>query len=771
VTTRAIIVGVLLVGSTAGAQAPDVRAVLSRQALELALADVEQEVKGPQAVDSFGTEYDCPFTGDASAQVEQPSYTVELEDSTISPNDVSLVVHTRATVKGHGNLKADNLGCFFGDLDCKVAFTLDRIPVAVEVVPQLQQGRLRFTQTQVRIDLAKHRIDLDLSDCGTMGDIVSNVYDLFSSHFIPDLEQELTEIARKEIVASLEHFVNDIGEIGGDTGAYKLTPRVTGMPMDGTKLGLDLAVDLAATTQASCSITADSRQLPTTKTPPEFLLRRAHLGVAISRNVLQRMLREAWRAGLFCFRTDYDLGEVEIKTTAMPEVTLVPGGDARMHVLLPGVAFSLINDETTVSGRGDITVDWLLGLDFASAVLLSDPQVTVENVDITADNELLDYVELLKRVLPAVLQQQVGAHVLIPRVFHQSGDILGDYYLTLADTRTTADYIYLYGTLVQRPHNDTKPPETHLVQRPRQWGGAAVNLAADAQDDQTPHELLRYRWRVDGGPWTAPSLDARYTARLDSGSHTVEVAAVDLNDNIDPTPATITFSVDAQAPTLEVTLPPPRMVTVHGVAIGFKVTDNLTPVKEIKVHATIERDRTGEQPSSKVGTFTGISKLQLDVLRSGRYHVSLTAEDNAGNQSVPSSVDFQAVLPDDPLPDAPTETDPLTAASETASSGCSCNSTSRRPTWLALVALLLFALTRYQRRRATIVPQTTARNGLARSAHAVADAAPFDARGTTGAGSGHCEPRQPHQRILAASKGREHARENMARCRPTARLP
>lgn len=68
--------------------------------------------------------------------------------------------------------------------------------------------------------------------------------------------------------------------------------------------------------------------------------------------------------------------------------------------------------------------------------------------------------------------------------------------------------------------------------------------------------VSRFVCRLDGGAWEACDGGAVTYTNLSEGPHTVQVAAIDENGNIDPTPATATFVVDTVEPETKITLAP-----------------------------------------------------------------------------------------------------------------------------------------------------------------------------------------------------------------------
>ncbi len=97
------------------------------------------------------------------------------------------------------------------------------------------------------------------------------------------------------------------------------------------------------------------------------------------------------------------------------------------------------------------------------------------------------------------------------------------------------------------PSSDTTPPDTTITSS--QCGTTistnSTTITWTGSDNVTPTSNLVYNYRIDGGTWSAYSTATSHTfTSLTDGSHTVEVKAKDEAGNIDPTPASCTFTVD-----------------------------------------------------------------------------------------------------------------------------------------------------------------------------------------------------------------------------------
>src|ERR671914_465394 len=92
---------------------------------------------------------------------------------------------------------------------------------------------------------------------------------------------------------------------------------------------------------------------------------------------------------------------------------------------------------------------------------------------------------------------------------------------------------------------DVAPPETFLTAKPTD--PSTRNTAVfgfSATDDSTDPSLIEYECRLDFGDWEAVEcLNPMSFSNLTIGQHTFHVRAVDEGDNVDPSPATWTWTV------------------------------------------------------------------------------------------------------------------------------------------------------------------------------------------------------------------------------------
>ena len=94
---------------------------------------------------------------------------------------------------------------------------------------------------------------------------------------------------------------------------------------------------------------------------------------------------------------------------------------------------------------------------------------------------------------------------------------------------------------------DTEPPDTEItlsLERVAQPGNTTIKWRGTDYWNATPEEELLYSYRLDGAGWSSFLEDRSYTfLSLSDGEHIFEVRTRDRDFNVDPTPATLRFTV------------------------------------------------------------------------------------------------------------------------------------------------------------------------------------------------------------------------------------
>lgn len=95
---------------------------------------------------------------------------------------------------------------------------------------------------------------------------------------------------------------------------------------------------------------------------------------------------------------------------------------------------------------------------------------------------------------------------------------------------------------------DEIPPDTQITSTPTDPSNdSSPTFEFTGTDNVTPPASLTFECDLDGGGFTACTSPHTYPSMGD-GSHTFQVRAIDLAGNVDPTPASYTWTIDATAP-------------------------------------------------------------------------------------------------------------------------------------------------------------------------------------------------------------------------------
>ncbi|MFO0694317.1 MAG: hypothetical protein U0230_12225 [Polyangiales bacterium] len=158
---------------------------------------------------------------------------------------------------------------------------------------------------------------------------------------------------------------------------------------------------------------------------------------------------------------------------------------------------------------------------------------------------------------------------------------------------------------------DGTPPDTSITSQPPVASSSTSASFSFSSTDANP----TYQCRLDAGAWTACTSPRTY-AGLSEASHTFEVRSLDPSLNVDPTPASYTWTVDLTAPDTTITSGPPTTSTSRAATFTFTSSDNTV---------TFECSVDG-------GAFTVCtSPLGLTGLADGAHSLSVRAVDPAGN--------------------------------------------------------------------------------------------------------------------------------------------
>jgi hypothetical protein len=171
---------------------------------------------------------------------------------------------------------------------------------------------------------------------------------------------------------------------------------------------------------------------------------------------------------------------------------------------------------------------------------------------------------------------------------------------------------------------DLTPPDTNVSGAPASPTNSTVASPAFTSPDGTS-----FRCSLDGATAATCTSPASLTG-LTEGNHTFSVVAVDAAGNVDPTPATATWTVDTTAPILNITSKPSNPTNSTTGSFAFTVTDG-------SVQCQLDGGLFGACTSATTATYSGLAQgSHTFTVRSN------DAANNVGSTSYTWTVDLTA---------------------------------------------------------------------------------------------------------------------------------
>ena len=175
---------------------------------------------------------------------------------------------------------------------------------------------------------------------------------------------------------------------------------------------------------------------------------------------------------------------------------------------------------------------------------------------------------------------------------------------------------------------DTKAPDTSITGHPNATTtNTEASFTFTGSDDGTAPANLTFACKLDTGSFEPCTSGKTYTG-LGIGPHTFEVRASDAAGNVDGSPASYSWEIQAPAPTPDTTAPettiteqPPAVTTETSASFRFSGTDNVTAPGSLTFECKLD---TGSYVAcTSPQTYTGLG--------TGPHTFSVKAKDAAGN--------------------------------------------------------------------------------------------------------------------------------------------
>jgi uncharacterized delta-60 repeat protein len=188
---------------------------------------------------------------------------------------------------------------------------------------------------------------------------------------------------------------------------------------------------------------------------------------------------------------------------------------------------------------------------------------------------------------------------------------------------------------------DTTAPETTITAGPAgTTNDSTPTFGFDSSEGGSTFECS-----VDGSAFS-PCSSPHTTSPLSDGPHTFEVRATDLAGNLDASPASRGFTVDAAPPVVTITAPAPGATVAGSVSVAADALDNLAVAG---VQFTLDGTSLGTEDTLAPYAVTWDTRTSVN----GPHVVSALARDAAGNPAAATNVSV-TVDNDKSAPTAPT---------------------------------------------------------------------------------------------------------------------
>jgi MYXO-CTERM domain-containing protein len=201
---------------------------------------------------------------------------------------------------------------------------------------------------------------------------------------------------------------------------------------------------------------------------------------------------------------------------------------------------------------------------------------------------------------------------------------------------------------------DTMPPDTTITSGPS--GAVKERTATFTFTSDDPAATFECRRENEAG-FSSCTTPKTYTGLAD-GTYTFYVRARDAANNVDPSPASRTWTVDNTAPAAPVIITPANGATVYN---NYRPSIKGTSVPGTTVNVIIDNAPAGTAPTDAAGQWSFVPTTDLTA---GPHTVRATATDPAGNTSPPSATNSFTIVIDTTPPDTTITSGPSGAVKE-----------------------------------------------------------------------------------------------------------
>lgn len=613
--------------------------------------------------------------GGRPVDATQQDTTVELEVHSADLEVTSpgtLRLDMRLSAEAHGQVFLKNPYVCFGSATCSDAAWVENARVVVDFEITTRDGAPHVEVELVDVLVDPDDVTFQLSDCA-IDDILNWVVDFGKEWLIDLLLDKIGGVANEKLAPAIEEMVDGFTSFEGSVAVAEFSAALNDLQVADEGVQISADFDIFDPQPAAGCIRDDPGE-PSSHggaAPDLDRATTAHLGLAVDLGIVDDALYHVWRDGLTCLTEDH-LAALGLDLDLDDKVTLVPGfppgTEAHLEIYFAepprvvghesdGADLTLVVENVNVDLTGerpDGTTASIHGEADATATarVTLDPSINslvLEISGVTIDRLLLDdHVDASSLGFDIARLHQLVEERILPGLLHDFGrmpfvgSVFGyaGYYLILRDLYTTDAYVGIGADMFRAPDDDTHAPDTWITDVP----SAVVNPAASAirlqgSDAEVPPELVRYRVSVNGVAREPTFMrELKVGKRGESGTYRVEVSAVDLAGNQDPTPAVADVTVDGVEPHVAFLHSRQQLTDGRNLSVEWSAIDDLTPPGELSSTLSLYRltDRTDWMATELITSTTlppGVTAATVELEPGDSYRIVVTVRDLAGNES------------------------------------------------------------------------------------------------------------------------------------------
>jgi hypothetical protein len=558
--------------------------------------------------------------------------------------------------------------------NCLDRLDLDYGRAVIDFDIRVEGGMPRVALADLELMISEDDIDVEVYSCLVDG-VLNGVIGFAKEWLLGFLLNKAEDIARQNVGPTLEDMLAGFMRQDFSLGETGVVVALDDLVIEPS--GLQLAVDLDAYSNGPidpCVGPDPGEPQSHAGSAPDFsAAMNAHVGVAVNFGLIDDVVYHAWRRGMTCLTGDH-LEALGIHIDYDHIGAMLPGFPAGTDLSL---ALRLASPPRIVGRAAGAGASVSLAVDGIEAdIIAALPDGTERVLGITLDLEAsanvavdpttnaliarLDGAEMKHMGLDQQAAAQLGfdpAQIrtmmndsVVPRMLDELGELpvtgsmfaFADYAIILRNLDTSNEaYLLAEVDLFRAPADDFGPPDTAILESPAGvTSPKKAFLRVGGSDPEIPSELLRYRVVVDNAARPISPITKLSIGEVGkTKTYRVEVSAIDLAGNEDPSPAVLDLTIDGIAPAITIDGDRALVMPEGGIIdVVWTATDDTSPESglftTVKIYKlTDPQDALSAELVEEQPMAPGTTETQVEISSGSVYRVEVEVTDQAGNVS------------------------------------------------------------------------------------------------------------------------------------------